>query len=582
MSTELSTAHASHIRAPGRAAAGSWKLGLCTLALLAASPNALAQQVPGPGGQGGGLLQQIPPPPALQQSIPEIRIQRGEVPSNLAPGGITILVNSLHITGETKFSEAELIAATGFRPGELDLAGLRTLAARITDYYNSRGYFLAQAYLPAQDITGGAVTIAVIEGRYGQISLRNSTNLSNALANNILEGLNSGDVIAIGPLERRLLLLSDIPGVQINSTLTPGAAVGTSDLIVEVTPGQRVTASIEGDNEGNYYTGEYRVSGTVNLNDPLGIGDVLSLRALASTTGGLYYGRASYQAQIDKLTVGVSYASLLYRLGKNFAALDARGYANIASVYASYPLIRSRNDNLYALASANYEMFHDTIGATSTVTNKDADTGTVGIAGNHHDTLGGGGADSYSLNYTFGKLDIQTDAARALDLATARSNGGYGKLTYEADRLQTLTGPWSLFGEVRGQIASKNLDEYEKMELGGAYGVRAYPEGEAYGDEGYILTGEIRLALPNFVPRLPGQMQLAAFVDTGSVTLDKNPWVAGPNTRTLSGAGIGFTWSATNNFFLTAFYAHRLGNAPITAAPDHNWGIVGVQLSKFF
>ena len=71
-------------------------------------------------------------------------------PPNSAILGEKLLVNSLHVTGATKFSEAELIAATDFRPGsELDLAGLRLLASRITDYYNSRGYFVAQAYLPA-------------------------------------------------------------------------------------------------------------------------------------------------------------------------------------------------------------------------------------------------------------------------------------------------------------------------------------------------------------------------------------------------------------------------------------------------
>ena len=54
----------------------------------------------------------------------------------------------------------------------------------------------------------GAVTIAVIEGRYGSITLRNQTNLSDPLATGLLAGVNSGDTIAIAPLENRLLLLS--------------------------------------------------------------------------------------------------------------------------------------------------------------------------------------------------------------------------------------------------------------------------------------------------------------------------------------------------------------------------------------
>ena len=73
------------------------------------------------------------------------------------------------------------------------------------------------------------MTIAVIEGRYDKVTLRNETNLSDDVASNVLAGLERGDVVETPPLERRLLLLSDIPGIEVKSTLTPGASVGTSD-----------------------------------------------------------------------------------------------------------------------------------------------------------------------------------------------------------------------------------------------------------------------------------------------------------------------------------------------------------------
>src|ERR1019366_6531732 len=142
----------------------SWVLGsvsVFTAMLLAGSNPVLAQQLPGAGEQ----LQQIPSLPVPERSIPDIRIERSEAPPNLAPPGVKFQVKSLHLTGETKFSEAELIAAIDFKPGsELDLADLRAMAAKISDYYVQRGYFVAQAYLPAQDVSDGAVTIAVIEG----------------------------------------------------------------------------------------------------------------------------------------------------------------------------------------------------------------------------------------------------------------------------------------------------------------------------------------------------------------------------------------------------------------------------------
>jgi hemolysin activation/secretion protein len=76
-------------------------------------------------------------------------------------------------------------------------------------------------------------------------------------------------------------------------------------------------------------------------------------------------------------------------------------------------------------------------------------------------------------------------------------------------------------------------------------------------------------------------LQLIAFVDTGTVTANKNPWAAGPNRRTLSGAGVGLNWSATNNFIVKAYYARKLGNEAATSAPDAS-GRFWIQGVKYF
>ena len=54
------------------------------------------------------------------------------------------------------------------------------------------------------------------------------------------------------------------------------------------------------------------------------------------------------------------------------------------------------------------------------------------------------------------------------------------------------------------QLASKDLDGSEQFVLGGANGVRAYPQGEASGDSGYQATAELRYATP--VPDLTRQL----------------------------------------------------------------------------
>lgn len=317
---------------------------LFALALLATTGSALAQQLPNAGTQ----LQQLPQPLAPVRPTPELIIDQATAPSD-APGRPAIMVRSLQVTGQTAFSEAALLAASGYVPAtSLTFQQLRALAARISDYYHARGYFLTQAYLPEQDVQDGTVTIAVVEGRYGKIDVRNGARLSPSVPAGILKGLDPGDLVANAPLERRLLLLSDIPGVRAKATLAPGDAVGTSDLLVDVEPGPRISGNVEADNAGNRYTGAYRFGGTINLNNPTGSGDRLSLRLLGSD-GGLGYGRIAYQAPLGNLTVGVAYAHLGYSLGREFERLDGSGTADIFGSYASYPLLRSRRANLYAL-----------------------------------------------------------------------------------------------------------------------------------------------------------------------------------------------------------------------------------------
>lgn len=549
---------------------------LIAAALVATGQSAYAQQPPA-----AGQLQQIPPTAVRGSPAPDIRIERPDPSVDAVAEGASIRVDALRVTGATLFTEAELVAAADVTPGhDLTLPELRNAAARITRFYNDRGYVLAQAYLPAQAVVGGTVTIAVVEGRYSSIELRNQSGVSDALAGGVLGGLNPGDPVAIAPLERRLLLLSDIPGVVVHSTLSPGAEVGSSDLTVDLTRGRRISGSLEADNAGNRYTGAYRLGGSINFHNPTGLGDLISLRVLASTEG-LAYGRAAWQAPLGDATVGVAYTHMQYDLGREFEVLDAGGTADIFSVFASYPVIRSRNANLYALASFDAKLLSDEIGPVSQVSDKDIRALTVGLRGESRDGFGGGGWNTGSWSWTSGELDIQSPLERAVDAATARSQGRFNKLQYTVSRLQTVAGPLSLYGSLRGQMTTDNLDASEKMELGGAYAVRAYPEGEAYGDEGYVATVEARLALDQWTASLPGRFQLIGFVDTGEVDFAHDPWFAGSNHARRSGVGAGLVWSGPDDLFVRVTYAHRLGDQIATSGPSDS-GRVWFQIVKLF
>jgi len=555
---------------------------LCSLLLVV--QVSWAQTLPSAGGQ----MQQVPPsatrPETWTPNLPirpePVQIKPQVTPNKARLSTTVFTLQRLQVTGATAYSESDLIQVAGFESGrELNLPALQVMAERITQHYRRHGFLMARAYLPAQEIRDGVATLAVLEGQYGQVQLNNTSSLDSQVPQAVLAGLNHRDVIALEPLEERLLLLSDVPGVKVRSSLVPGASLGLSDLVVEVEPGARISGSVDADNAGNRYTGEERLGATVNLNNPTGRGDLGSLRVLTSGVG-LRYGRVSYQTPVGRGRVGVAYSDLGYKLGREFAALQANGHARIATVFGTYPLRRSRQSNMNIGLSLEAKSFHDRLDAEPSASDKRAQVAVATWYGDQRDDWGGGGLNSYSLAWSTGNIDIRTPAALQRDAETAQSDGHYNKLAFALSRVKRVNESLTFSAALNGQMASKNLDISEKMELGGMYGVRAYPEGEAYADEGLLLTLEARqqLCLP---ASATGQVHLAVFMDAGVVKLHDTPWLAENRRRHLSGAGVGLYWTHTRDFSVKAFYARKLGHEDALSAPEKS-GRFWVQGVKYF
>jgi hemolysin activation/secretion protein len=497
----------------------------------------------------GGAWAQTPPVPDAGQVLRDLRQARPVPPQQTAPlqrieesadlnqqGEAKVLVKSIAITGNQEIASAELQPlVAGLIGAERSLSQLNAAARRITAYYRSKGFAVARAYLPAQDITDGAVTISIIEGRISSHKINNQSLLSDERAQAYLGQVKDGDVIRSEQIDRGLLLLQDTPGVSSSrATLQPGASVGTSELLIEVNPAKPYSGSVVADNYGSRYTGEYRLAGTFNLASPLKIGDQITANLLTSGDN-LSFARLAYQLPVgsDGLRLGAAYSDIHYKLGKEFEALQAHGTATSASVFAAYPFIRSQFKNLSGTVSYEDKNLKDYVDGTNTYTPKKVGVTTLGLSGSLQDALGGGGITGLDLSVAFGNLSINSSTALAIDNASAQSNGSYTRFSYGANRLQRFTDSTFLALSMSGQTASKNLDSSEKFSLGGINGVRAYPQGEASGDEGYRATVELR---HNVIPNV----QATVFYDVGKVTINRKPFGApASNSRNLAGVGVG-------------------------------------------
>jgi len=516
-------------------------------------------------------------PEIVPQESPEVlQPERDSAQERRADDLVHFSVTAIRVSGSSIFSADELEALVSDMVGsERTLAELEAAAGQITAHYRSRGYLVARAYLPAQEIKDGVVRIDVLEGKLGEQRINNLSRLSDEQVYGYLGSIRRGEALQVKTADRALLLLNDTPGVgSAKATLQPGASVGTSDLVVELTPAAPYSVKAELDNYGNRYTGETRLGAGIALNSPLRVGDQVSLNAL-TTDQHLSYVRIAYQLPVgnDGVRLGAAYSSTRYRLGKEFSGLQASGNVRNAGLYAMYPVIRSQVTNLSVIATWERKKLNDSTDVPVTSSEKQLQLTNVGIAGNHQDAWGRGGITSFDLSWTTGKLDMDA-ISLAADLSSAKSNGSYTLLNYSIKRLQRLTATNALWLALSRQQASKNLNSSEKLYLGGAQSVRAYPQGEVSGDQGYLVNIELR-------HDHAFGMQGVIFYDFGAVKINKNAYiVSAENSRLLAGAGIGVNANVGGIQVKASLAWRTRGGEPTSVTSTRNprlWLLAGKQ-----
>jgi hemolysin activation/secretion protein len=522
---------------------------------LAVPGFARAQTVP----DAGSLLQQIEkqqhnplPPKSAPQFAPPLPLQ--------SLGGATVTVKSFHFTGNTLLTDRQLLTVVnGFTDRPLDFAELQNAAIAVATAYRQAGW-VVRAYLPQQDITGGTVSIQIVEAKFGAVRVEGGAKrVSAARLKGIVETSQvPGTPVNAAALDRALLLIDDLPGLRATGRLAEGQNQAETDLVVAALDGPLVTGNVTADNTGERATGAGRLIADVSFNSPLSLGDRADVVLLGSR--GSNYERAAYSlpAGSNGWRVGVNASHLNYKIvTSEFSALDAHGTSTTAGVEANYPLLRSRLKNLYVAFNLDDKRF-DNESAGVTTTRYSVQSASVGMYGNLFDSLGGGGANNASITLEQGNDKLSGSPNEAADALTVRTAGSFQKLRFSAAREQVVTDRFSLYAGLSGQAASKNLDSSEKFYLGGSGGVRAYPANEAGGAQGVLLNLEAR-------ERLPANFSATAFFDLGSVQVNKNNDIAGaatPNSEQLKGMGLSLGWTANFGLSLKATVAHRIGSNP--------------------
>ncbi len=550
---------------------------MITLAALISVGGSAGAGSPPPRPDSGSILESIrdKSPVLPEKNGPAPVIAPEPAPAIPAAPGMRTRINGFRITGSTVFDQSvlqDVVAA--WKGKELSFKDMNDAVLALTAFYQSHGYIVARAYLPPQQIRDGVLEIGIVEGKIDQIEInRKGGFLLDDLARDYMySAVPRGSAIREDKLNRGLLLLNDLPAMEVQSVLKPGSTPGTTDLVLELNQSSPFSASVGFDNYGDRYTGANRYTVELSENSQAGIGELVGMKAITSGDG-LFYIRLAASLPLGSCgtRAGTAFSAMRYRLGGDLSDVDARGQSEVESLYLLHPIVRSRSFNLYAHLQGDHKDLTDKVNSTGTVSKKEIQLGMLALEMESWDGLLGGGLTTSTISYYLGNLRLRSEDVDAIDQQTARTDGTYQKATALISRQQKIWGPFEAYGLFNGQIAFKNLDSSEKFSLGGPYGVRSYPVNEAQGDHGYILTGELRYNVPEIPKFNRINVQLVGFVDYGKEWANEEPWdETGHVTRELSGAGLGINLGLRPYFSLRASYAWKLGHEAAQSDSDRS------------
>ena len=124
----------------------------------------------------------------------------------------------------------------------------------------------------------GAVTISVLEGRIGKVTVRGARRQTDAQVRAALPSLIEGATPRLRRIDAELQIANENPSHQVGVLLGPGAQPGQVEATVTVEEQQVQRWNLALDNSGNARTGTYRASAGWQYVDLSGHNDVLSVQ----------------------------------------------------------------------------------------------------------------------------------------------------------------------------------------------------------------------------------------------------------------------------------------------------------------
>ncbi len=435
---------------------------------------------------------------------------------------------------------------------QMTFKDMQQIALNVTNALRAEGYMTALAYVPVQDISDGVLRIKIMIGRYGDIDIHNTSQMTDNRVLRFLYQLKPGKLIDAKQLNKSLLVLNNIPGLKAKASLAPGTKRGTAKLSLDVETLEKQGAYLYVDNYGSSSTGRWRTGVDYHYDNLTRIGDQLDVSFLDSFKGiKNWQGQYSVPVGREGATLRFLASHMNYDLGERWSYMDSNGLANTYEVGLTLPMKRTLHDSSFFDIAFRNRALDDTWFSNQLESKKTTNTLAMEVHGYGRDK---NDSISYSLAHSLGHLRMDSQYAKDTDLLNKA--GGFEKTNASFYYIHQFDDKWQLHFSGSGQYAWDNLDSSENFYIGGANGVRAFPQGEVGGNNGILGTLEAR-----YNTKLEG-LQLTAFIDAGRIKYDHQALSTDTSdtTRNLAGYGIGVIFSKSRDWYAKFDWARPWGS----------------------
>ena len=382
----------------------------------------------------------------------------------------------------------------------LGVPQLNELLKVITDHYIEKGLVTSRAYLPQQDLSGGHLSVLVVEGRLEGLKGAETSQLSDRELAMAFPGA-TGELVNLREIEQMVDQLNRLPSNQAKMELTPGQNVGGSEVRVTNEPKKPWRAGLSRSNDGQRSTGEQQWGSSFEWDSPLGLADQLMLRGghdamtdhqHTSNNAMLYYNLPWGWWNVSYTYSQSEYRSQIPANGFNFKQTgDSQNHQVRVErvIYRDALSKTSLNTGLAYLRTNNF--IEDSKLAVSSNRLSEAQFGI-----NHGRRVGNAFVNlDLGMQEGIGAFDAQDDN----DPGPGQADARYRKYTATASYLQ----PFQVWGEsfsfsslMTGQRSEDVLFSPQRMSLGGQSSIRGYKDQSLSGDSGGYWRNDLRWSRP--------------------------------------------------------------------------------------